>query len=264
MWDIAKRGIKFRHPLTHSSGLSDSDLEGEWKTSHDLWWRIFNAPLRFKPGSAVEYSDLGYRLLGKILEIHYGKSLEILLQEKIFSRLSIKGVSYSAVNPFNCAGCPDAHAVIDDEQVRFLGGTLGCDGLFGSADALFNLISLLISEESILGEPLGNILSQSVFEVESTSSSYFDTLAVGSKTLGWEVNSSPYNYFGKFNGPEFFEKAGVAGTFIWFDQKTKYIFVYLTNHGKPKPFEEAGWNQLVENVGPRELSNLIYENLKRS
>lgn len=258
---IINRGITFRHLLCHSSGLSDADLEGEFMTPVDLWKHMFSAPLHFEPGTSIEYSDLGYRILGKILEIHRGRNLEGLSRELLFFKQATKGLTYHPIDPFNVAGCPNFHGLIDDEQVRFLGGVLGCDGLFGTAESVYHFISDLLQPGQILKGDICEILSSSIVDINYDCQSFFDTLACGPKTLGWEVPAAPYSYAGKFHSDTCFEKAGGAGTFIWFDPKSQFIFVYLTNYGKPLPFDSKSWNQLVQDLEPHTLSNIIYENV---
>jgi CubicO group peptidase (beta-lactamase class C family) len=84
-----------------------------------------------------------------------------------------------------------------------------------------------------------------------------ETLAYGAKTLGWEINEGPANYSGPFQNARCFEKAGGAGTFLWVDQETGASLVYLTNHGKPKPFTAAAWDRLVQELDPQGLSRLF-------
>lgn len=249
--------ITFLDLLTHSSGLSDSDLTGDFKSPVDLWAHMFSAKPQFSPGSSIEYTDLGYRILGKVLESILKSNLEIAARNMIWEPMGLKSISYSINNVFNVASTPDAHGVIDDEQVHFLGGILGCDGVFSNANDLFNLMSsLLASNKDVLTQ-----LIKSKRDLNKDCNSYFDSLAFGPKAAGWEVNPARFSYAGKFHTNMTFEKAGGAGTFIWFDADSKNILVYLTNHGKPKPFDEQTWNQLLMDLGPSEISNLIYENL---
>lgn len=256
-----KKSITIKQLLNHSSGLSDADLEEEFASPYDMWNRIFSAPLHFPSGTSIEYCDLGYRILGKIFETKFGESLEAAVQRLIYTPLSIEGISYEPMNCFNVTGTPRAHGVIDDQQVRFLGGNLGCDGLFGNAGGIFNLLSNLVRGNNLLQKPLGNILKSELFDANLSTTNFFESLAVGPKTLGWEFHSPSLSYAGKFHSDSCFEKAGGAGTFVWFDQESECILVYLTNYGKPQPFDEQTWNKLIADLEPHTLSNLIYEAL---
>ena len=84
----------------------------------------------------------------------------------------------------------------------------------------------------------------------------------GSKNLGWEVNDNDFSYAGLFSSESIIEKAGGAGTFMWLDLKSGNSFVYLTNYGKPDPFDDKNWNELVHHLSPKKLSNIFYQSLK--
>jgi serine-type D-Ala-D-Ala carboxypeptidase len=256
------KGITLRHLLTHSSGLSDVVLEGSFKTPELLWKQMLSARPRFAPGSAIEYTDLGYRILGKFLEEIAGMNLQQASRELIWKPMGLKTMTYNPSDKMQTAATPDAHGQIDDEQVVFLGGVLGCDGVFSNGEDLFTFMSCLLSEDSIFNEKTKSMLLGTVTSVGSgPKNGFYESLAVGNKNAGWEINEAPYTYAGNFHSANTFEKAGGAGTFIWYDTVSKYIFVYLTNYGKPKPFNKANWERLLKDIGPHDVSNLIYENL---
>lgn len=74
--------ITARHVLTHSTGFPN-------------WGEVRGSPkIYFTPGERFSYSGEGFMYLQKILEHIYGKSLEILSQEKIFRQLGIKNASF--------------------------------------------------------------------------------------------------------------------------------------------------------------------------
>lgn len=253
---------ELRHLLTHSSGFSDDDMEGDFETAHELWQKIFTAPRHFPPGEGIEYSDANYRVLGKVIETVTGETLECLGKRHVYPELP--GMAYLPLDPFDVAGCPDAHGTIDDEHVRLLGGIVGCDGLFASSRAIFKLVAELMKGHAAIGEPVGPVLERNVVSSTAKVESYYDSLRAGPKTLGWEVAPAEFSYAGKFHTPSTFEKSGGAGTFVWFDPEADFIFVYLTNHGKPKPFDEKKWNRLIEELAPHDLSSLIHDSLAQS
>lgn len=55
--------------------------------------------------------------------------------------------------------------------------------------------------------------------------------------------------------PNAFGKAGGTGTFVWIDPPREIVAVLLTNRGLPVPFDEPGWNRLLEDVGNAEFFN---------
>ena len=88
----ALEGVTLRHLLCHNSGLRDTPAldrtlrEGE----------TFHAVLKSEgvrgsePGQVMAYSNLGFGLLGCVLEQAAGKSIEALFQEKLFRPLGMR------------------------------------------------------------------------------------------------------------------------------------------------------------------------------
>ena len=88
----ALQGVTLRHLLCHTSGLRDTPAldralrEGE----------TFHAVLKSEgvrgsePGAVMAYSNLGFGLLGCVLEKASGKSIEALFQDKLFHPLGMR------------------------------------------------------------------------------------------------------------------------------------------------------------------------------
>ena len=89
---IEKRGITVRHLLNHSSGLAPYrqffrelvNISPEDRREAVVAM-ILNDPLDNAPGSTAAYSDLGYILLGAILERTFGDRLDRLAREIVFA-----------------------------------------------------------------------------------------------------------------------------------------------------------------------------------
>lgn len=91
----AKRQITIRHLLTHTAGLY------EWyplfyKSAHrDSTIRFIESlPLRFPVGKQRKYSDLGFMLLGAIIEKVSGKTLDRFEEENVFQPLLMINTGY--------------------------------------------------------------------------------------------------------------------------------------------------------------------------
>jgi len=103
--ELDYEGITIRHLLTHTSGLPspftliDDNWDIENKDSdkrkilgNDEAFEImlkFPLPLRFKPGSQHEYSNVGYMFLSSIIERITGTEFDIFMQENIFQPLGM-------------------------------------------------------------------------------------------------------------------------------------------------------------------------------
>src|SRR2546427_8862922 len=111
----------------------------------DVVARIMAEPLLTAPGEKEVYSDLGYILLGAILERVTGKTLDAFAQEQIFTPLGMKDTMYNPGKKFLARIAPtekDAdyrkrlvHGVVHDENAFAMGGVAGhAGGVFKARD----------------------------------------------------------------------------------------------------------------------------------
>lgn len=80
-----KQSITLHHLLTHSSGLI-GDLGGDYDaiTREALVEQALASTLQWPPGTRYDYSNLGYSLLGAVIELVSGQSYERFLSEQLF------------------------------------------------------------------------------------------------------------------------------------------------------------------------------------
>ncbi len=84
--------IALHHLLTHSSGLPGTI---RWLASpEEMVADAKNKSLLFQPGEKFSYSDVGFDLLGKIIEKVSGQSYEVFLKQNIFEPLQMTGTGY--------------------------------------------------------------------------------------------------------------------------------------------------------------------------
>ncbi|HUB62334.1 MAG TPA: serine hydrolase [Puia sp.] len=124
----AKRQITIRHLLTHTAGLY------EW---YPLFYRsghrdstirlIESLPLRYPVGQQRKYSDLGFILLGAIIEKVSGMPLDRFEEENVFKPL---GMSHTLYNPLQhgrssdiaatAPGNPYEYRMVHDPSLGFV------------------------------------------------------------------------------------------------------------------------------------------------
>jgi CubicO group peptidase (beta-lactamase class C family) len=84
--------------LTHTSGIADYRILSDWKadsksdntTPHSTVAKMSKKPLLFEPGERFRYSNVGYILLGLIIEKVSEQSFANFIQEKILTPLELK------------------------------------------------------------------------------------------------------------------------------------------------------------------------------
>ncbi len=239
------RKIKIKHLLQHQSGYSDEDFTFPFCEPKDGWQKMLALPLRFEPGSAVEYSDIGYRILGRVLEVIGQKDLDTLCKNHVWRVIEMQDTGYdvSAVHKTHLAGQGQSWGRVDDEQDYKLGGHLGCDGVFTTACDLAKFCQSILNKKNnslfLKLNPVGELYNEK---------SFFDSLVFGQKYCGWEKNAPINSYAGQLATPETLEKAGGAGAFISILPEKSSYAIYLTNHGRPDPFTAESWNHLIRDL----------------
>jgi CubicO group peptidase (beta-lactamase class C family) len=104
--------ITIEELLTHTSGIPDylDDLSLPWPpppaTPAQLVATFRDAPLHFRPGTRMRYSNSGYVLLGDLIEHVSGESLASFLQQDIFGPLGMThtGTDTTAIRPGHAHG----------------------------------------------------------------------------------------------------------------------------------------------------------------
>jgi CubicO group peptidase (beta-lactamase class C family) len=94
--------ITIDHLIRHRSGFVNVNANGDSSdpmfaytgTDHKglIEWTLKNYPLGFDPGADSKYSNFGYCLLGRVIEVKSGKSYETYVREKILIPAGAGGI----------------------------------------------------------------------------------------------------------------------------------------------------------------------------
>ncbi|MBL0136020.1 MAG: serine hydrolase [Chitinophagaceae bacterium] len=90
-----KKDITIRHLLTHTSGLHDwYPMYYRSNNRQSTYKLIGSLPLKYPVGKERHYSDLGFTILGQIIETISGMPLEEYVDKNIFKPLGMKSSTY--------------------------------------------------------------------------------------------------------------------------------------------------------------------------
>lgn len=90
-----KQDITLHHLLTHTAGLPGAiGHDFDPVNRDDFIQLVQHTELRRRPGTLYEYSNVGYSLLGIIIELVSGKSYEEFLQEYLFKPAGMLHTGY--------------------------------------------------------------------------------------------------------------------------------------------------------------------------
>lgn len=145
---------------------------------------------------------------------------------------------------------------VQDDQDWLLGGVVGCDGVFSTAADIAILCQMFLNGGTYNGVDI--LKPETVAEMVKNQSPQLkeaDTdlnpvtnLILTPKGYGWELWTNRFSSGGTRLSPGSYGKAGGAGTFMWVDPQRDLFAIILTNHGLPVPFDEPGWNNMLDAI----------------
>lgn len=152
--------ITLHHLLTHTSGLQSFtgfpdflETQKLQKTQDQLIDSFKNLPLEFEPGDRFQYSNSGFTLLGKVIEVASGQPYQDYITENILSPLGFKQLQFHSrldLVPNRATGyVPDgiSYRLPESHNVEIAGPA---GGLFATANELALWLPSL-SEGKVLG-----------------------------------------------------------------------------------------------------------------
>ncbi len=101
---IVREKVTIQHLLKMKSGLGDifdktCDESTKRFLNHEDYFCLFeNEPLTFEPGSDTAYSNAGYIILGRVIELVSGEDFYSYMDNNLFSPLGMKSTAYDEAN----------------------------------------------------------------------------------------------------------------------------------------------------------------------
>lgn len=230
MQDSALRARTLRQLLTHTSGLPAWAPLYTWGDAATIRSRLLQEPWTLAQPGEVLYSDLGYLLLGRVLERVSGGPLRDFALDD--------GLGFAPPPQASVATerCPWRERVLrgetHDENAAALGGVAGHAGLFGT------LAGVLAQAELILR---GGWLSAAAQAAALRPAAPGRTLAFVQAQPGWSG--------GSLGSPEAVGHTGFTGTGLWADHAHGLAWVLLTNRVHPSRHGRFDIQRLRRGVG---------------
>jgi CubicO group peptidase (beta-lactamase class C family) len=229
--------------LTHTSGLPGQ--EPLWRrhvTREELLSALVRLPLRFAPGTGVEYSSAGFIVLGLIAERAAGVPLDTLVRDRVTGPAGMEETRFllPEADRSRAAATEDCpwrgrivQGTVHDENAEVLGGVAGHAGLFGALPDL-----------AALGETLcrggrgrhGRILGERTLSVMTEPRT--DGLPLR-RSLAWQGRDPHRSNGGDLLTPAAYGHTGFTGTSIWVDPVLDVFVVLLTNRVHPSRTSDA-------------------------
>jgi CubicO group peptidase (beta-lactamase class C family) len=247
---ISKDSITVRHLLTHSAGLAQwQPIYYSARNSEESYRTILEMPLEWGVGEARHYSDLGFMLLGYLVERVTGVPLDRFVAEELYEPLGLEQTGFRRADCTDCPqgpfaatshGNPYEFRMVHDTSFGYTysgdpnswngwrrytlvgevndgnafhahGGVAGHAGLFSSATELARLLELLLNGGELEGRRFVSL---------ETVATFLEPTEYG-QALGWQTPS--------WAPPGSFAHTGFTGTFVIGIPSEGLVVVLLSN-----------------------------------
>jgi CubicO group peptidase (beta-lactamase class C family) len=219
---------------------------------------VYKTKLDTIPGEKVIYSDIGFILLGKIVERVSGKSLDQFVADEIFIPLGMIDTYYNPSEMKLKRIIPTEYSEMEggfvrgkvhDENAHSLGGIAGHAGIFSTAAdlAIFSQMMLnhgVYNEEKIFSAETIDLFTQT-YDPDDNS-----------RCLGWDASNGASSG-GVYLSDNSYGHTGFTGTSLWIDPENDIFVILLTNaihpHREWKNPKYYDWRQRIHSA--------VYESL---
>ncbi len=268
------------HVLTHSAGLpgwrpfyeriaeEDSGQPGflgSPAARQAVIGYIRDEALLHPIGSRSLYSDLGFMLLGMLVERVSRRPLAAFCREHLYEPAGAVPLAFLEIGTKKSESLSEAgmtlddvaltegdswrgrvlHAEVHDENAYALGGAAGHAGLFGSAAAVLAISGQWMNAQ----RGRRTVFDPSLVRRFVTRQ---HRIPQSSWALGWDTPSAPSSSGTKFSAQSF-GHLGYTGTSLWVDPVCELEVVLLSNRVHP-----TRHNELIRQFRPQ-IHDLIYE-----
>ncbi len=254
-----KSAVRLKHLLCHVSGLADwypffeeirrKETVGGTrllanKRGKNLVYSIANSQeLVNKDFSVTKYSDIGFIILGEIIEMITGEAFDEFCRREIFSPLGLEdtffinledkektltGDRLERIAPTedskwrNCLIRGEVH----DDNCYAMGGVSAHAGLFSTAADVYKFGMVIL--DCFHGR--SDFLHQRIVR-EFSKRQLIDRSS--SWAIGWDTPSEGFSTSGHFFSKESIGHPGYTGSSLWIDTKKEVVVALLSNRVHP-------------------------------
>lgn len=254
--DTEKADLCIRDLLTHRAGLPAWRPYFRTLVKHDSLVRptvlkklLYSEPLIHTPGEVIVYSDLGFMILAWIIEKVTRMQMGRYVSQVIYQPLGLASSFYfPSVSPMPketpCAAtelCPWRGMLLNggvhDDNAYATAGLQGHAGLFGSVDAIFRLLQVLLDAFQQIDNGL---FPHHLVQL------FLSPASKDRQPLGFDIPSGTDPACGKFFSKKTIGHLGFTGTSFWMDLERGIIVILCTNRVHP-----SRYNNRIRGFRPR-------------
>ena len=244
-----KEAVTILQLLTHQGGLIPDNALSDYQDGPDrAWQNIYDLSLSTPPGTQFKYTDVGFLVLGKVIEEVTGKRLNEYTQQNIYTPLRLTSTGFNPPKAIaNKAAATEKRdgqwmvGEVHDPRAYLLEGVAGHAGLFSSAEDLSVLCRMMLNRGTWEGE---RILSPAAVRRMAAPELLPKDQIRG---LGWDKLSVYSSNRGEYFSDEAFGHGGFTGTSLWVDPDLDLFVIFLSN--RLHPDGKGSVNRLAGSIG---------------
>lgn len=220
-----------RQCLAHGSGLpAGYPFYRDVVSLEELVRQIATLSESYPPGTRRLYSDLGFILLGDVVQRVTGEGLDVFCRREIFAPLKMTDTGYRPAKKLwdRCAATEDnawrgriIRGEVHDENCFAVGGVTGHAGLFSTAADLAIFCRAFLRGKVLREKTLDHMLDPKTTPVYPWQG------------LGWRLDPWRSGPSGYLPSRAAFGHPGWTGTSIWMDRATGLFSILLANTCHP-------------------------------
>jgi CubicO group peptidase (beta-lactamase class C family) len=245
------RHVTLRNLLAHNSGLSGYvEFFRTATTPAALFRACLELPLEAEPGARAEYSDPGFILLGKALEVCSREYLATWVRHEVFQPLGMSATGFCPPLAIRDSIPPTEEDTtfrhrriqgeVQDEHAWLLKGAAGHAGIFSTVGDLLRFAREILSAGSVGSARLdSSTLETSGPEAPRLFEGKTVELFVerqgpegSSRALGWDTPSAD-STSGRHFSPRSIGHLGFSGCSLWIDLEAQIAVAFLSNRTWP-------------------------------
>jgi uncharacterized protein YbbC (DUF1343 family)/CubicO group peptidase (beta-lactamase class C family) len=232
-----KESITVADLLLHVSGLIADNPESDYSQGPEAAFDQINRliPLAV-PGKRFVYSDVGFIVLGELVQKLSGVPLDEFAETHVFGPLGMTDTCFRPnrrtellprLAPTQRRNGHWMVGEVHDPRAYALGGVAGDAGLFSTADDLAIYTRMLLHSGELNGR---RVLSTAAVQSMTTP----HPVPGGLRAYGWDVDTSYSRNRGDlFPRGKSFGHTGFTGTSIWIDPGSATVVIFLSNRVHP-------------------------------
>ncbi len=262
-----KETITIEHLLRHTSGLRAHTLFSKTcSTPQQLFSTIASDTLLSKPGTTTLYSDLGFMLLGRIIETITGKTLDANFHNRFAGPLGMRSTMFTPPQSLASRIAPVEtdtlwpftvqRPLVHDQNSALLGGVAGHAGLYSTTSDLIRMVAMLMHGGTVNGHTY----------IKAATLKRFLARKDSLRALGWDLRTpGGHSSAGDYYSNSSYGHLGFTGTSIWIDPEKELAVIFLCNRVYPssanikiRSFRPLLHNTVVSSLGLKKTAEKVH------